>query len=383
MTIMPQPQTVYSVNHRLGGGGMGSSVLEMLIGLYEAGLLKQVIVSSSRTTRLPASLITAQGLWGRAQKRLSLYDPSKWVANYLESCLFDWWASRVMKPAEIFSSWTGIALTSLQIAHARGWRTILGLGSAHPRTVSDLMNTERQRWELPPLRETPFTRRIERELALADRVIVQSRFSERSLIAQGVPPDKLIRIPLGVDVRRFQPAASKAAQPFRVLFLGQVMLRKGVQYLLEAWRQLDWRDAELWVVGNVLSDGQLVLKRYANLPGLRVMGHVPDQLAAFQSADVFVAPSVEDGFGLTVTEAMACGLPVIVSDHVGAADLVVPGESGFVVPYDNIAGYVTALETLRANPDRARQMGQAGRAAVVNQTWDVYRQALVNCYLTG
>ena len=362
---------------------MGSSVLEMLIGLHEAGLLKQVIVSSSITTRLPASMITAQGVWGRVQKRLSLYDPSKWAANYLESCFFDWWASRVMKPAEIFSSWTGIALTSLQIAHARGLRTILGLGSAHPRTVNDLMNAERQRWRLPPLRETPFARRIERELALADRVIVQSRFSESSLIARGVLADKLIRIPLGVDVRRFQPASSKAAHPFRVLFLGQVMLRKGVQYLLEAWRQLDWRDAELWVVGNALPDGQLVLKRYADLPGLRVMGHVPDQLAAFQSADVFVAPSVEDGFGLTVTEAMACGLPVIVSDHVGAADLVTPDESGFVVPYDNIAGYVMALETLRANPDRARQMGQAGRAAAVNQTWDVYRQARVNCYLTG
>jgi glycosyltransferase involved in cell wall biosynthesis len=100
-------------------------------------------------------------------------------------------------------------------------------------------------------------------------------------------------------------------------------------------------------------------------------------LAAFQGADVFVCPSVEDGFGLVVTEAMACGLPVVVSDHTGAADLVVPGETGYVVPYNDPGGYARALETLRRDPQRRAAMGRAARAAIQAHTWDHYRQQLV------
>jgi glycosyltransferase involved in cell wall biosynthesis len=355
----------------------------MLIGLHQAGLLSQAIVSSCKTALIPRELITQMGFPGRVQKRLSLYDPSGWLVSYLENRIFDRWANRVTRPARIFSSWTGMCLTSLQAAQRRGSHTFLGLGSAHPRTVLELINHERRQWGLKDLRETPHIRQIEQELALTDIIMTQSRFSERTLVERGLPAAKIVTLPLGVNVERFRPAGAIPTEPFRVLFLGQIMLRKGIQYLLEAWHQLGWGDAELWLVGKVMPDSQPVLKHYADLPGLRLMGYIPDQLAALQNAYAFVMPSVEDGFGLGVTEAMACGLPVIVSDHVGAADLVREGDSGFIVPYDNVTGYAAALETLRANSARARQMGQAGRAAVLNQTWNDYRQRLVNLYLTA
>lgn len=376
---MPTPQVVYSVNVRLGGGGMGNSIEEMLRGLYEARLLKQVIVSSCKTTALPAHLITAQGFLGRVQKRLGFYDRSGWL-DYLFARVFDRWANRVMQPAEIFESWTFCCLTCLQTAKKRGSRTFLGLGSAHPRAYLELINAERLKWGLAPLPEMPWVRQVERELALADTIIIQSCFSERTLVEHGIPAEKLVRIPLGVDVKRFHPAESRPPGPFRVLFLGQIMLRKGVQYLLEAWKQLGWRDAELWLVGKGMADAQPVLKHYAGLSGLRLMGYVPDQLAAFQACDVFVVPSVEDGFGLVVTEAMACGLPVVVSDHTGAADLVQDGENGFVVAYNDAAGYARVLETLRANPELARKMGRAAQGAARQVTWAAYREKLVELH---
>jgi len=380
---MHTPQVAYSVNVRLGGGGMGSSILEMLIGLHQTGLLSQAIVSSCKTDRIRRELITQLGFLGRVQKRLSLYDPTEWLAGYLENRIFDRWASRVMRPARIFSSWTGMCLTSLRVAQRRGSHTFLGLGSAHPRTVLELINHERRQWGLKDLRETPHIRQIEQELALADIIMTQSKFSERTLVERGLPAAKIVILPLGVNVERFRPVDAIPTEPFRVLFLGQIMLRKGIQYLLEAWQQLGWRDAELLLVGKVMPDSQPVLKHYTDLPGLHLMGYIPDQLTALQNAHAFVMPSVEDGFGLVVTEAMACGLPVVVSKHVGAADLVRDEESGFIVPYDNVAGYATALETLRANSARARQMGLAGRDAVLNQTWDDYRRHLVNLYLTA
>ena len=377
---MSLPDVVYSVNHRLGGGGMGSSVLEMLVGLHQAGLLKQAIVSSCKTDRLPRHLITEMGLLGRIQKRLSLYDPTGWLAGYVESRIFDRWTSAVMQPSQVFSSWTGICATSLQTASRRGSVTVLGLGSAHPRDVLEWLNEERRRWGLPSQRATPHLRQIEQELAMADRIIVQSQFSQRSLVARGLSAEKIVCLPLGVNVERFKPSATPPPGPFRVLFLGQVMLRKGVQYLLEAWKQLAWRDAELWLVGRVMADCAPVLRHYADLPGVRMLGYVPDQVEAYQTSDVLVVPSVEDGFGLVVPEAMACGLPVIVSDHTGAADLVQEGDSGFVVKFDVPEAYARALETLRANPEHAREMGHAGREMALSQTWERHREQLVSVH---
>ncbi|MBI5300715.1 MAG: glycosyltransferase family 4 protein [Chloroflexi bacterium] len=380
---MPSPQVVYSVNHRLGGGGMGNSVLEMLIGLHQAGLLKQAIVSSSKTDRLPRVFITDLGFLGRLQKRLAIYDPSGWYLNYLESVFFDQWASRVMQPCQVFSSWTGICATSLRIARQRGAQTILGLGSAHPRTVLNLVNREREQWGMSSQFATPHLRRIENEMALADQLVVQSRFSQATLLERGIPAEKITRLSLGVNVERFCPAADVPATPFRVLFLGQVMLRKGIQYLLKAWKRLGWRDAELWVVGKVMSDARPVLQRYADLPGLKLVGYVPDQLSVLQRAHVFIAPSVEDGFGLVVVEAMACGLPVVVSNHTGAADLIENGANGLVIEYDQVEHYARALETLRANPGLARRMGQAARALALQHTWDAYREQLVRLHLNA
>lgn len=185
---MNHPNLVYAVNVRLGGGGMGSSVLEMLVGLHEAGLLKQAIVSSCKTDQLPRSLITQMGLVGRIQKRLSLYDPTGWVAGYIENRAFDRWASIVMQPSQIFSSWTGMCATSMRAASRQGSLTLLGLGSAHARDTLEWINEERRRWGLSAQPVTPHHRQIDQELAMADRIIVQSQFSRRHLIARGLSP---------------------------------------------------------------------------------------------------------------------------------------------------------------------------------------------------
>lgn len=370
---------VYAANVRLGGGGMGNSLVEIMRGLLERGWLKQVIVSSFKPTAIPAHLITAQGFWGRVQKRLAFYEPTGW-GDYFTNRLFDLWASRVMQPADGFEGWTGFCETCLRVAHARGMKTFLGHGSAHPRAQLELINAERTRWGLTRLRPTPLVGQVERELQLADHIFVQSRFSARTLIEHGIAAEKLVRTPLGVDVRRFVPATERAAHPFRVLFVGQVMLRKGIQYLLQAWQQLGWRDAELWLVGKTMADARPVLREYGNLPGVRVLGYVPDQVAAYQASDVFVLPSVEDGFALVVAEAMACALPVIVSDHTGAADLVDDGETGFVVPYHQAEQYARALDALRANTERAKEMGRAGHATAQRQTWDAYRAQLTQAH---
>jgi glycosyltransferase involved in cell wall biosynthesis len=163
-------------------------------------------------------------------------------------------------------------------------KTFLHLGSAHPRTQVELVNVERQNWGLPPSPVTPLVLQVERELELADTIVVQSRFSERTLVGRGISKDKLIRIPLGVDAKQFSPSPQGTKGRFRVLFVGQLTLRKGVQYLLETWKQLGWRDAELWLVGKVASDCKVVLRHYANLPGVKMVGYLASPFGHFSPA---------------------------------------------------------------------------------------------------
>jgi len=377
--MLKLPTVAYSANVRLGGGGMGSSLLALVTSLHRAQVLQQVIVSSYKDVSFPTQLVTSIGLLGRLQKRSVIYDPTGW-SDYFANRLFDAWASRVIRPVEIFESWTGFCELSLMSAKALGMQTYLGHGSAHPHDQIILINTERELWGLPPIKTAPNAKQLEREFQLADTIIVQSSFSEQSLRTNGVSAEKITRLPPGVNTSHFFPAPPDTTRTFRVLFLGQVTLRKGLQYLLEAWKRLAWRDAELWVVGKVLSDSKPVLNHYAGLPGLHLTGYVPDQLEALQKADVFVAPSVEDGFGHTVIEAMACGLPVVASANTGASDLVRESEGGFVVPYNSVDQYAMALEKLRSDTQLRHNMGQAALARAQKQTWDMYQQQALLLY---
>jgi glycosyltransferase involved in cell wall biosynthesis len=130
--------------------------------------------------------------------------------------------------------------------------------------------------------------------------------------------------------------------------------------------------AELRLVGRA---NESLFRRLGGLaPGAVAVGpRTGAALAAeYASADIFVLPSVEDGYGLVTIEAMSAGLPVVVSDHAGSAEAVRDGETGFVVPVRDPATLRDRLQTLLADPVLRRRMGAAARAAAESRTWDTY-----------
>jgi len=136
----------------------------------------------------------------------------------------------------------------------------------------------------------------------------------------------------GADLLEFHPLP-KRDEIFRILFVGTLSLRKGVQYLLDAVSPLTFQNAELVLRGSETPTTKMILRRYAGSIPLRFAGPRPktEMIELFSQASVLVLPSIEDGFGLVIAQAMACGVPVIASTHSGGPDLITDGVEGFLV----------------------------------------------------
>ncbi|HVU32287.1 MAG TPA: glycosyltransferase family 4 protein [Opitutaceae bacterium] len=215
------------------------------------------------------------------------------------------------------------------------------------------------------------------EHAGAARIVVAGSFARQSLLEAGIDPAKIRVNPYGVDWSRFAATAPATGaspgetRPVRFLFVGSLIGRKGVPVLIEAWRRVSPRDAELWLVGPCGARERALIPPLA---GLRVVGPVPhpDLPGIYGSADVLVLPSFVEGFGLVLLEALAAGLPIISTPNTGAVDLIREPAMGAVVP----AGSVGALEAelrrwLAAPPDRAR-VSAAATPLAATHSWTAY-----------
>ncbi|MFH1085839.1 MAG: glycosyltransferase family 4 protein, partial [Chloroflexota bacterium] len=302
-------------------------------------------------------------------------DPSHRL-DQVYNALYDRWAAAHIEPADLFFVWAGFALRSLSRARQVCPRCVVQCASAHPRYQWELMRKEYGRWGVPLRVSTFGLERTAAEFALADRVLVPSEFAWRTFLACGHPPDRLLLSPFGVDAARFRPAAPRGERPFTVLFLGRVALGKGIPYLLEAWRRLGWRDAELRLVGAVQADYAAAFRgMVAGLPGVRVVGHVADPVPHYQQADLFAFPTLHEGSALVALEALACGLPVVTTDNAGSA--VRDGQEGLIVPIRDAEALAAALDRLRADVPLRAAMSDAARQRAEAYTWERSEEAFV------
>jgi glycosyltransferase involved in cell wall biosynthesis len=201
--------------------------------------------------------------------------------------------------------------------------------------------------------------RAEAEYAQADVIDVLSSWARRTLVERGVPPEKIVVTPLGVDPARFAVGAP-AARPFRVLCVGRIERAKGIAPLVAALGKL--RAAELLLVGAVQDDARALV----SAPNVTVRAPVsPEALAAlYREADVLAFPSLSDGFGLVILEAMASGLPVVASDHSAGPDVIRDGQDGFVVPAGDAGALAERLAWLQDRPEARVELGRSARARV-------------------
>jgi glycosyltransferase involved in cell wall biosynthesis len=259
------------------------------------------------------------------------------------------------------------------------------LRAARPRRMIRLLEVTLpplitpERWQIGR-HELADAERLRKEAGESDFVLAQSEFSVRSLVALGVPAGRIVRLHLGVDTEYFRPRdGERRPGPLRFIFAGAIGRRKGVHHLLEAWRELALEDAELLLAGNTLTPGAEDLLKQ-EIPRCRSLGHIPDRefLEFLRQADVLVHPSLAEGGCNTVYEAMACGLPCIVSSHAGSA--VRDGIEGLVVAPGDAGGLKDAIRRLAGDPALRKQLGAAARKRAESLTWDRYAEELASIY---
>ncbi len=221
---------------------------------------------------------------------------------------------------------------------------------------------------------------VQRERAAADYLLAASDVVRQCLLQHGVPARKIVQIPYGVDASRFSPAPRGAVREgLRVLYVGKINARKGVRYLLEAWRRLALPGAELVLVGPADSYGRRLLAAYRGTYQWRGNLSYHDVHRELQEADLFVCPSLAEGSPLVVYEAMAAGLPVVTTEPARA--VLRDGIDGFVVPICDASAIADRIRWLHCHPRERAAMGASARQRILQgYTWQHYHQRLICAY---
>jgi glycosyltransferase involved in cell wall biosynthesis len=303
----------------------------------------------------------------------------QWVHNRFSRQL----AGLIPKDTQYFIGLSSFCLEALEVCRANGIPCAVDHGSIHQSEDFRLVTEEAQRWGLAvPSGESPdwIIKKENKEFHIADHVFALSSVARDSLVRCGIPPGKIFVNPCGVDLTQFYPGEKRDCV-FRVIQVGGITLRKGVLTLLEAYGKAKLPNAELWFVGGGLEISGLqssIDKLVADNVNFHQPVPQPQLREYYNQSSVFVLASVADGFGMVVAQAMACGLPVIVTENVGAKDLVVDGVNGFIVPVGAAEIISERLRQLNEDPALCRKMGEAAKLTVENgYTWREYGDRLV------
>jgi starch synthase len=217
--------------------------------------------------------------------------------------------------------------------------------------------------------------RKDQELTLADLVVTPSSFAQKSIALVPALTAPVLMVPYGTGPVGAHPKRAQTCGKLRVLFVGALSQAKGLGYLLEAVTHLE-RDIEFTLIGRRVSRA---IPASSVLDGYRWIPSLPhDQLLQEMSRhDVLVLPSLHEGFGLVMTEAMGQGLVVIATLHTAGPDLITDGVDGFLIPIRSAAAIEERLVLLLRDRDRLRAMQEEAQEKALVYTWENYRRRLV------
>lgn len=278
------------------------------------------------------------------------------------------------------------ALETFRAAKERGWKTVYDLPIGYWRAAQRLFAEEAERvpeWAVTLTGRGDSAGKLARkdaEIAASDAVIVASSFTRQTLQeAPGLKAPVFV-VPYGApeasgeseNLRRKR----RAGEPLRVLFAGSLGQRKGLSYLLEAVGTLGGQ-VELTLLGLPTTPDcaplNAALRTHRWVPSLPHAG----VLAEMARQDVLVFPSLFEGFGLVLLEAMSQGVTVITTAHTAGPDLLEDGVDGFVVPVRSASAIAEKLERLAREPERCEAMGDAARRKAAACSWRAYRAGIV------
>ena len=300
--------------------------------------------------------------------------------NDVKDNLFDWLVSKhieKMEPFDLFVGWAHYAQKSLPAVRKKGAKIILESGSCHIQEQENILREVYGRFNLSffPIKNSCKQKMLD-EYAQADYIMTLSDFAHQSFIQHKIPPKKLLTSPCGIDVAFFLAPRKKPKELFQVIFVGLVTIRKGIHTLLEAWKlaKLPTNKARLVIVGSMQKDFAHIAHTLPLSPSI-VFAGPKDRMTLkklYHESSLFVLPSLEDGFGMVIGEAMASGLPVVCSTHSAGPELTGNGKYGFLFQPEDTQKLADILDWCFHHRHEIEEMGHQGQNFIKQFSWDAY-----------
>jgi glycosyltransferase involved in cell wall biosynthesis len=378
-------RVLHSFPHRLGRPRIATTAWYEIDSAAAAGAELHVLAGDSvrpfpRPVRVETTL--SRGRW-----RL----PYRLLGTYRMCALHDWLVARRL-PAlagkvDVIHAWPLGALRTIRAAKRLGIPVALERCNAHTRFAYEVVRQECERIgvPLPPGHEHAYNAQIlakeELEYQEADSLLCPSEFTARTFLDRGFPRERLVRFIYGVDEKKYHPASEPrpAGGGLKMIFVGVCAVRKGLHYALEAWLKSEAsKDGTFLIAGEFIPAYQQKLAPLLAHPSVQVLGHRNDVPELMRQCDLFVLPSIEEGFGLVCTEAMASGCVALVSD--ACTDLCRHMENSLVHAVGDVEALTAHLSLLHRDRNLLAKLREAALQALPGMTWTAAGNTLLSAY---
>jgi glycosyltransferase involved in cell wall biosynthesis len=380
-----QIRVLYSFPHKLGADRICYTAWQQVNGLVAAGADLLVFPGVLHRPVPPGVKVKTTLALGK------LRIPYKTVGKMQALALHDYIVARRLErladQIDIIHVWPDAALRTIKVAKKLRIPTVLERPNAHTRYGYEIVKQETRRLGvvLPPdddyFYRQDVLEREEKEFSLTDYLLCPSDFVSETFVDQGVPREKLIRHQYGFDDKRFQPG-NEPRDPTRgltVLFVGVCAVRKGVHFALEAWlKSPAHHDGTFIIAGEFLPDYAKKIPALLSHSSIRVLGHRDDVPDLMRKSDILVLPSLEEGFGLVVAEAMGSGCVPLVSS--ACTDICSHMKTGLIHRVGDVQQLTQQLTMLHENRDLLQRMRREVLRVAPNYTWRAAGTALLDAY---
>lgn len=286
---------------------------------------------------------------------------------------------------DVFWGFQGSSLESIKAAKEHGRMTICEQTAVYFPTYSAIYEEEmslKPEWA-PTIRpvkySTEYHQRLIEEPLFADYVIAASNFTRQSLIAGGIDASKILVLSLGFDTSgiKTKTAFRTKTNPLKILFVGRLTQEKGLSYLLDAVNAFSSEQVELHLIGGGWYSGHPVSKYLSGNVFLHRQMSQPRLWEIYKEYDLLVLPSLSEGFGMVIVEALVAGVPVIASENTIGNDIISNGVNGYVVPIRNVSALKDSITAILSLPEKAyMDMSKAAKQSAEQFSWDSYKSRL-------
>jgi glycosyltransferase involved in cell wall biosynthesis len=380
-----QIRVLYSFPNKLGAARICYTAWQQVNGLAAAGADVTVLTGGLLRAVPPGVKV------GTTLARGKLRIPYKLIGNRRAVHLHDYIVSRQLEKMcwkiDVIHTWPQGALRTLKAAARLGIPTVLERCNAHTRYSYEIVQKECERLgvTLPAGHESAFSEDVlrveEEEFRLADRLLCPSEFVVKTFLERGFTQDRLVKHFYGLDEKLYYPAPERKVKSpgLKMLFVGVCAVRKGVHYALDAWlRSPVHREGTFTIVGDFLASYANKLAPMLAHPSIRVLGHRDDVPELMRQNDVLVLPSLEEGFGLVCTEAMASGCVPLVSD--ACTDICKHMHNALVHEVGDVQTLTKHITMLNDDREFLKRLRIAALGTVPDITWSAAGKRLLQLY---